>query len=145
MTEEIKEILDYLKRSDKNKFGFEQGKLIDYEETQLLLDYITNLQQENEKLKYNVRGQVNDYFKDKYADEVLKKADLIKDFELTCYKNYELKQENERLNNIISELEKSIIFKLTEFKRNKDYFIDEKDIEQLYEELNELKESDNND
>ena len=60
-------------------------------------DYITNLQQENEKLKYNARGQVNDYFKDKYADEILKNADLIKDFELTCYKNYELQQENKKL------------------------------------------------
>lgn len=56
----------------------------------------------------------------------------------------DLEQEIERLNNIINELEKSIIFRLTEFKRNKDYFIDEKDIEQLYEELKELKESGNN-
>ena len=59
---------------------------------------------------------------------------------------YTLQKDKEinRLNNIINELEKSIIFKLTEFKRNKDYFIDEKDIEQLYEELEELKESVNN-
>lgn len=57
MNNEIKEILDYLKRSDKNKFGFEQGKLIDYEETQLLYNYITNLQQENERLKSKTKEQ----------------------------------------------------------------------------------------
>lgn len=70
-----------------------------------LIDCITNLQQENEKLKYNARSQVNDYFKDKYVDEVLKKSELVEDFELTCYKNYQLKQENETLNNIMNDFE----------------------------------------
>lgn len=51
MNKEIKEILDYFKRSNKNRFGFEQDKLISYEEAQILLDYITNLQEENETLK----------------------------------------------------------------------------------------------
>ena len=125
-TKEIKEILDYLKRSDKNKFGFEQGKLIDYEETQLLLDYITNLQQENkakthqievleeivnyernirndklqqenEKLKYNTRGQVNDYFKNKYADEVLKNAEIKKENEFLKLNNPEMNIEHFRV------------------------------------------------
>ena len=54
MNKETKEILDYLKISDKNKFGFEQGKLIDYEEVQTLLDYITKLQQENDSLKKQI-------------------------------------------------------------------------------------------
>ena len=89
MTVEIKEILESIKNTEECSLS---GK-----SALFLLDYITNLQQENEKLKYNARGQVNDYFKDKYADEVLKNADLIKDFELTCYKNYELQQENEFL------------------------------------------------
>ena len=102
MNDEIKEILD---RLDFNEWEVDLYKVpITWCELYNIRDYITNLQQENEKLKYNARGQVNDYFKDKYTDEVLKKANLIKDYELTCYKNYELKQENENLKNFITNL-----------------------------------------
>jgi len=41
--ENIKEILDYFKRSNKNKLGFEQDKIITFKEANQLLDYITNL------------------------------------------------------------------------------------------------------
>lgn len=77
-----KEILDYLK--PKYDIVDELGndyKKVKFKDCKLLLDYITNLQQENEKLKYNARGQVNDYFKDKYADEVLKNTELKKENE----------------------------------------------------------------
>lgn len=104
MTEEIKEILENIKKQNEWE-GVEYFRTpLSNENADKLLKCITNLKQENEKLKYNARGQVNDYFKDKYADEVLKNADLIKDFELTCYKNYELKQENEKLKNFIANL-----------------------------------------
>lgn len=62
-----------------------------------LIDYITNLQQENEKLKYNARGQVNDYFKDKYADEVLKNAELKKENEFLKLNNPEMNIEHFRI------------------------------------------------
>lgn len=84
MTDEIKNILDYLKRSDKNKFGFEQGKLIDYEETQLLLDYITNLQQDLEK-----------------ANDIIEKDRQFYKCRMDEYA--ELKKENERLKEIIKD------------------------------------------
>lgn len=88
MTEEIKEILDYLKRSDKNKFGFEQGKLIDYEETQLLLDYITNLQQLYENaLKVNQNAN-------KYRTELESKYVLLQ------LENEKLKEQNNDLRKI---------------------------------------------
>ena len=49
MKDEIKEILDklleYFKESNINDFGYEKDKLISYEEAQILLDYITNLQE----------------------------------------------------------------------------------------------------
>ena len=55
MKDEIKEILDkllkYFKESNVNDFGYEQDKLISYEEAQILLDYITNLQEELEEEK----------------------------------------------------------------------------------------------
>lgn len=79
MTEEIKEVLDNLVINDTTGMCYLSIRL-----TNQTRNIITNLQQENEKLKYNARGQVNDYFKDKYADEVLKNA--------------ELKKENEKLN-----------------------------------------------
>ena len=49
MKDEIKEILDYFKRSNKNKLGFEQDKIITYKEANQLSDYITNLQEELEE------------------------------------------------------------------------------------------------
>lgn len=59
--ENIKEILDkllkYFKESNVNDFGYEQDKLISYEEAQVLLDCITNLQ-ESEAYYY---GQYKDY------------------------------------------------------------------------------------
>ena len=77
--EEIKEILDSFTKFKDKWYSCEY--ILKPEQCILLLDYITNLQQENEKLKYNARGQVNDYFKDKYADEVLKNAELTKENE----------------------------------------------------------------
>ena len=74
--EEIKEILDKLKINETTGMCYLSIKL-----TNQIRIIITNLQQENEKLKYNARGQVNDYFKDKYTDEVLKNAELIKENE----------------------------------------------------------------
>lgn len=123
MTEEIKEIIDDLGNKDSyvndiTMLTFDEGKMIK--------DYITNLQQENEKLKYNARGQVNDYFKDKYADEVLKKADLIKDFELTCYKNYELKQENEKLKEEIDILKSNFEVEIDDCENYKKWYRDYK-------------------
>lgn len=151
---EIKEILEEINKFPYGKYyGLKQEQA---NQIKQLLDYITNIQQENEKLKYNARGQVNDYFKDKYADEVLKKVDLIKDFELTCYKNYELTQEINRLNNIINELEKELLRKLEAVKSLKDTLGDnvyvlnphidllETEYNYFLNKLKELKESGNN-
>ena len=78
MKNEIKEILDYLKRSNKNLFGYEQDKIISYEEVQLLLDYITNLQKED-----RINNDLIPYFKNN--EKSLKK-------QIT-----NLQEENERL------------------------------------------------
>ena len=78
MKNEIKEILDYLKRSNKNLFGYEQDKIISYEEVQLLLDYITNLQKE-----VRINNDLIPYFKNN--EKSLKK-------QIT-----NLQEENERL------------------------------------------------
>lgn len=146
MTEEIKEILEYFKSDDIHLIQCEH-KWCDaygYEKSQMkkdLLDYITNLQQENkskthqievleeivnyernirndklqqenEKLKYNTRGQVNDYFKDKYADEVLKNA--------------ELKKENEELNRMCELLYSKSLYnaELTYYKQRNEKVIE---------------------
>ena len=101
MVEEIKEILDSFTKFKDKWYSCEY--ILKPEQCILLLDYITNLQQENEKLKYNARGQVNDYFKDKYTDEVLKNA--------------ELKKENEELNRMCELYSKSLYnAELTDYK-----------------------------
>lgn len=56
LKEEIKEILDYLK-IENGTIGSE----LSYEETHLLLDYITNLQEENKKIKKYYNVNVNKY------------------------------------------------------------------------------------
>ena len=57
MKDEIKEILDYLKDKDDyiEDYGYEY-KRISLEDTKVLLDYITNLQKENEKLKLVIKN-----------------------------------------------------------------------------------------
>lgn len=74
MKDEIKEILEYYKRTNKNHFGYEQDKIITYKEAHLLLDYITNLQEENEKAieLLNREYWINEHeHNDKVIDDVL--------------------------------------------------------------------------
>ena len=60
MKDETKEILnkllEYFKESNINDFGYEEDKLISYEEAQILLDCINNLQEEKKDFK-----ETNDY------------------------------------------------------------------------------------
>ena len=77
MNDDIKEILDYLQENSKKD-----------EATKQLVDYITNLQQENEELKKNQRYYKNGVFSLEYDKETM--SDMID----------ELKQENERLKEI---------------------------------------------
>lgn len=51
-----------------------------------------------------------------------------------------LQQENERLNNIINELEDKIVIKLQRDYHEPDYRINTGDLEELYDKLKELKE-----
>lgn len=116
MNDEIKEILEDVKRHLDYVETTKQASIRD-NEMKAMYDYITNLQEEleeekrieqadfktiqnleeeNEKLKYNARGQVNDYFKDKYADEVLKNA--------------ELQEENQKLKEEILNLQQKLMY-----------------------------------
>lgn len=52
----------------------------------------------------------------------------------------ELQQENKQLNNILTELEETIKNKIKGFKEDKDYFIDEKDMYELDNLIQKLKE-----
>ena len=54
--------------------------------------------------------------------------------------NYVLKQENKQLKSILTELEETIKNKIKGFEENKDYFIDEKDMYELDNLIQELKE-----
>ena len=46
-----KENIEYLKESCKNQFGFEQDKIITYNEAQEIVKHLEDLQQENKQLK----------------------------------------------------------------------------------------------
>lgn len=71
MNNEIREILDYMKKESNYKhFSFKVSKL--------LLDYIDNLQQENEELKKNQRYYKNGAFRLEYDKETL--SDMIDDY-----------------------------------------------------------------
>lgn len=93
MTEELEEILEYLIDTDKyiEDYGY-QYKRLSLHDTCQLLDYITNLQQENERLKEENKSY------QEYPFIIIEKNGVI------CMKS----QEINRLNNIINELEKGI-------------------------------------
>ena len=63
LNNEIKEILDFLKDKDDyiEEYGYEY-KRISLEDTKILLDYITNLQEELERLKDLYRKTCNHLF-----------------------------------------------------------------------------------
>ena len=67
----LNKLLKYFKESNINDFGYEQDKLISYEEAQILLDYITNLQEENKNLKLSLKDRL------KYSDELDEKIERI--------------------------------------------------------------------
>ena len=92
MNDEIKVILDYLK--DENDyiedFGISYKRIhIDNGDLKLLLDYITNLQQENEYLKLSNPEMNIEHFR--IINENKRKIDNLRK------QNKDLQQENERL------------------------------------------------
>lgn len=88
MKAEIKEILDNFKiYEDRYKKCNETQFIIFYRDIHLLLDYITTLQEENEKLK-----RENNLLK----SDIEASQEIISDYI----------KENERLNNIIKEIRK---------------------------------------
>lgn len=96
MNDEIKEILDKLNYLVKNEMSWwENYTVFSPKDTKQLLDYITNLQQENEKLKKNQRFHKkfgNDYIfcvegdKETYKDLLLEKQEELEDYKSCCEK-----------------------------------------------------------
>lgn len=99
MTEEIKEILEELKsdsyiRPYQDFYSEYPIKIIDKKQTKLLLNYITNLQKENdwykkehEKLNNALNGKITD-FKFKELDKAQEKIEKASDFILSKAKEY---------------------------------------------------------
>ena len=57
MDKEIEEILDFIKKQiEKETLSYEPDVELSKEEAKLLLDYITNLQEENERLNLELSG-----------------------------------------------------------------------------------------
>ena len=133
MTEEIKEILENIKKQNEWK-GVEYFRTpLSNEDADKLLNCITNLQQENERLKEENKSY------QEYPFIIIEKNGVI------CRKN----QEIERLNNIINELEKylenmKMNLRYSGTKWDKDCLIRAEVIKQALDKLKELKESDNN-
>ena len=101
MKGEIKEILDWLKDEDIyiEEIGY-QYKRISLRESKLLLDYITNLQEENERLKEDIRKD-EVYFKTfELAEECDQKQDIIDTYKSRNEKAIEI------LNEGLKELDK---------------------------------------
>ena len=137
MKDEIKEIylsnLEWFKTQDdigvvngnitfKNSMSLKEFEKI-LDNTYVMLcdkDYITNLQE-------NARGQVNDYFKDKYADEVLKNANL--------------QEENQKLKELCDKYEEEHSNEFKIWKDERSQLIDYKSRNEKYEKvINEIKE-----
>ena len=72
MKDEIKEILDNIK-TIIDEGHYRATCDIDYEDCKILLDYITNLQEENERLNKKYEDAVADYEEQKYIINELEK------------------------------------------------------------------------
>lgn len=91
MNDEIKEILDYFKRDDKNKFGFNQAKILNDDQAKQLLSYITNLQQENESLRARIKTikrlrKKQTQKKNKYKSIIFNEEKALQDYKSRCEK-----------------------------------------------------------
>ena len=147
MSDEIKEILDYFKRSNKNKLGFEQDKIITYKEANQLLNYITNLQEELKEYKMLFDAFSKRPYAHRYLEEKKKELGNNKiiglDSEMIYKDYYDLKQENERLkvkyDNSKSHQINYNYFKTLYEKATKDIVID--DLVYKCEDLDNLRQS----
>lgn len=100
MNDEIKEILEHLKNEYWRNFP-EDGipyKVLYAEEVDSLLEYITNLQQENEELKKNQRYYKNGVFSLEYDKETL--SDMVDDYKSRVEKAVEYINNNPFINSI---------------------------------------------
>ena len=105
-TKILNKLLEYFKESNINDFGYEKDKLISYEEAQILLDYITNLQEDYDKaMKLVDKGVEDSYIKIKEQQkEVDKLTAESTEWESKCY---DLQEENERLKERCEYLQRS--------------------------------------
>ena len=114
MKEETKEILnkllEYFKESNINDFGYEKDKLISYEEAQILLDYITNLQQELQEANESITWWSNRFKAVERDNERLKENNKKKTSRCT-ERNHRIRgcqRVIERRNKKISKLEQQL-------------------------------------
>lgn len=84
--EEIfEELLEYFKRSNKNQFGYEQDKLISYEEAQIILNKFNKQKEVIDKIKEYIKslgtqdGMIKDYMIDKNIKETI--LELLEEIE----------------------------------------------------------------
>ena len=69
MNKEIKEILDFLEGIVNEKYAMpSEQELLNEKEIKILLDYITNLQEENEKLYIQLEDKANEQIKTMYLE-----------------------------------------------------------------------------
>ena len=83
MNDEIKEILESLDKIAKAEYYPED--LLTYKECQLLLDYITNLQEENERLSVELNQNMIE--RNNYLSRNEKAIDFVKKESKKCYSN----------------------------------------------------------
>lgn len=118
MNEEIKEILEDIQNFVNgdtwvkyfvadNKKIMPETYAMNFNTTKKILDYIINLQEENQKLKEQLNCK--EYFSSTMPEDtefvILTKNNYDRQQKDLALENIELKQENEKLNKIIDELE----------------------------------------
>ena len=91
MNDEIKEILAYFEKYVKTTYMHDSEPMLNWKDLKIVLDYITNLQQENQELNKE---------NEKWWAIIKDNEQEIKDL---CLENSKLEQENERLKETIKE------------------------------------------
>ena len=148
MNDEIKEILDKWKCyiGLTKKFTTNEYEMLRVEDIDKLLDYITNLQQEIEKLNDDKRGMLVQLYKAndnrdkvKQENERLKEnnSDMQEEMARTWQKCDDLQQENERLKQLVDADNESYDIQEMIINRQKSELLEQEDYKSRCEKASE--------
>ena len=90
MNNEIKEILDrlFVYKNENDEMKYQPEDILTIDDVWLILDYITNLQEENEELKANLEMYENGVYFSSENDKLQERIDKAREY-IECGKTFD--------------------------------------------------------